>query len=172
MLFAIFLGLFVGILFFGGYLIGFYIYSFTILAIFALLNYFIRINIKEFVKSYFLTFFIIFLITIIIGFYITYGVDNVEHFVPFMNSPEVEKLSLDGYRIYIYMDFLSCLIFVLVFLTLFIILCLLQAYFFKCYSTGEKRKKISWFIGFICNISLIASCIAIIFEDINMKKLF
>ncbi|MBZ7936674.1 hypothetical protein H2279_08620 [Campylobacter sp. B0100352/1] len=125
-------------------------YILSVLIIFALLNYFIRINIKEFLKSYFLTFFIIFLITIIIGFYVTYDI-NTDSFLSFLDPPEVKKLSPDEYRAYIYINFLFDWICYLTLYAPFIVLCLLQAYFFKCYSTGVKRKKISLFIGFACS---------------------
>ncbi|TKX33246.1 hypothetical protein [Campylobacter taeniopygiae] len=150
---AIGLGWLFGVIFFFGFFfglakgLGFLI---IFLAIFALLNYFIRLNIKEFLKSYFLTFFIIFLITIIIGFYVTYGVDNVDRFV-LMDPPEVKKLLPDEYYIYIYLKALFQVFMFSTFFAPFIVLCLLQAYLFKCYSTGVKRKKISWFIGFVCS---------------------
>ncbi|TKX33255.1 hypothetical protein [Campylobacter taeniopygiae] len=140
------------ILFFGALFNEVKIYTFilSVLAIFALLNYFIRINIKEFLKSYFLTFFIIFLITIIIGFYVTYDI-NTDGFLSFLDPPEVKKLLPDEYHAYIYINFLFDWICYLTLYAPFIVLCLLQAYFFKCYSTGEKRKKISLLIGFVCS---------------------
>ncbi|TKX33247.1 hypothetical protein [Campylobacter taeniopygiae] len=157
------------ILFFGALFneVKFYTFILSVLAIFALLNYFIRINIKEFLKSYFLTFFIIFLITIIIGFYVTYGVDNVGHFV-LMDPPEVKKLLPDEYRIYICIGFLFGWICYLTLFAPFIVLCLLQAYFFKCYSTGVKRKKISWLIGFACS----SPFILIFFKYINDGNIY
>ncbi|TKX33254.1 hypothetical protein [Campylobacter taeniopygiae] len=149
---AVGLGWLFGMVFFfvGLFNVRVYITILSVLAIFALLNYFIRINIKEFLKSYFLTFFIIFLITIIMGFYITYGVDNVGRFL-IINSPKVKKFLPDEYRAYIYINFLFDWICYLTLYAPLIILCLLQAYFFKCYSTGIKRKKISWLIGFACS---------------------
>lgn len=44
--------------------------------------------------------------------------------------------------------------------------CLLQAYFFKCYSTGEKHKKLSWFIGFVCNIIILIASVYVVYENL------
>ncbi|TKX33256.1 hypothetical protein [Campylobacter taeniopygiae] len=165
-IFGIILSIFMGLILFSMIFIAVIIH-FTalssVLIIFSILNYWMRINIKEFVKSYFLTFFIIFLITIIIGFYITYGVDNVGHFV-LVDPPEVEKLSPQEYKAYNYFKFLTFITMFFFINTFIMFLCLLQAYFFKCYSTGVKRKKISWLIGFVCNVFiLIASAYTVRF---------
>ncbi|HEF1909853.1 TPA: hypothetical protein R8W40_001735, partial [Campylobacter jejuni] len=52
--------------------IEFYLTTLSVLVVFSILNYWIKINIKEFVKSYFLISFIIFFMAIVIVFYLTY----------------------------------------------------------------------------------------------------
>ncbi len=51
-------------------------------------------------------------------------------------------------------------------ITFIIFPCLLQAYLFKCYSTGEKRKKLSWLIGFVCNIFLLIASVYVVYENL------
>ncbi|EAL8748638.1 hypothetical protein DZC44_08710, partial [Campylobacter jejuni] len=117
-------------------------------------NYWIKINIKEFLKSYFLISFIIFFTAIIIIFYLTYDLETSRDLV-LLGPPEIEKLSPQEYKAHNYFDFLDGITFIFLVITFFILPCLLQAYLFKCYSTGEKRKKLSWFIGFLCNIIIL-----------------
>ncbi|EHP6672274.1 hypothetical protein KMX99_001805, partial [Campylobacter jejuni] len=120
----------------------------------SILNYWIKINIKEFVKSYFLISFIIFFMAIVIIFYLTYDLETSRGLV-LLDPPEIEKLSPQEYKAHNYFDFLGGITFIFLVITFFILPCLLQAYLFKCYSTEEKRKKLSWFIGFLCNIIIL-----------------
>ncbi|EGP1846651.1 hypothetical protein IV941_001829, partial [Campylobacter jejuni] len=121
---------------------------------FSIINYWIKINIKEFVKSYFLISFIIFFMAIVIIFYLTYDLETSRGLV-LLDPPEIEKLSPQEYKAHNYFDFLGGITFIFLVITFFILPCLLQAYLFKCYSTEEKRKKLSWFIGFLCNIIIL-----------------
>ncbi|RTJ21590.1 hypothetical protein [Campylobacter jejuni] len=134
--------------------IEFYLIALSVLIVFSILNYWMRINIKEFVKSYFLISFIIFFMAIVIIFYLTYDLETSRDLV-LLDPPEIEKLSPQEYKAHNYFDFLDGITFIFFTTTFFILPCLLQAYLFKCYSTGEKRKKLSWFIGFVCNIFLL-----------------
>ncbi|XAK36992.1 hypothetical protein AAID93_05675 [Campylobacter coli] len=135
-----------------------YLIALSVLIVFSILNYWIKINIKEFVKSYFLISFIIFFMTIVIVFYLTYDLETSRGLV-LLGPPEVEKLSPQEYKAHNYFGFLSGITIIFLAITFFILPCLLQAYFFKCYSTGEKRKKLSWFIGFVCNIFLLTASV-------------
>ncbi|HEB7710721.1 TPA: hypothetical protein RZJ44_001737, partial [Campylobacter jejuni] len=134
--------------------IKFYLTTLSVLVVFSIINYWIKINIKEFVKSYFLISFIIFFMAIVIVFYLTYDLETSRGLV-LLGPPEVEKLSPQEYKAYNYFGFLTCITMFFLVITFFILPCLLQAYLFKCYSTGEKRKKLSWFIGFLCNIIIL-----------------
>ncbi|EAI5295770.1 hypothetical protein UXW49_001806, partial [Campylobacter jejuni] len=127
--------------------IKFYLTTLSVLVVFSILNYWIKINIKEFVKSYFLISFIIFFMAIVIIFYLTYDLETSRGLV-LLDPPEIEKLSPQEYKAHNYFDFLGGITFIFLVITFFILPCLLQAYLFKCYSTEEKRKKLSWFIGF------------------------
>ncbi|HEG0615248.1 TPA: hypothetical protein SB591_001699 [Campylobacter coli] len=135
-----------------------YLIALSVLIVFSILNYWIKINIKEFVKSYFLISFIIFFMAIVIVFYLTYDLETSRGLV-LLGPPEVEKLSPQEYKAHNYFGFLSGITIIFLAITFFILPCLLQAYFFKCYSTGEKRKKLSWFIGFVCNIFLLTASV-------------
>ncbi|HEB9314125.1 TPA: hypothetical protein RZK23_001834 [Campylobacter coli] len=135
-----------------------YLIALSVLIVFSILNYWIKINIKEFVKSYFLISFIIFFTAIVIVFYLTYDLETSRGLV-LLGPPEVEKLSPQEYKAHNYFGFLSGITIIFLAITFFILPCLLQAYFFKCYSTGEKRKKLSWFIGFVCNIFLLTASV-------------
>ncbi|EAJ8743747.1 hypothetical protein BT029_07895, partial [Campylobacter jejuni] len=128
-----------------------YLIALSVLIVFSILNYWIKINIKEFVKSYFLISFIIFFMAIVIVFYLTYDLETSRGLV-LLGPPEIEKLSPQEYKAHNYFGFLSGITIIFFIITFFILPCLLQAYLFKCYSTGEKRKKLSWFIGFVCNV--------------------
>ncbi|ECO2508928.1 hypothetical protein FXT65_09105 [Campylobacter jejuni] len=134
--------------------IKFYLTTLSVLVVFSILNYWIKINIKEFVKSYFLISFIIFFMAIVIIFYLTYDLETSRDLV-LLGPPEIEKLSPQEYKAHNYFDFLGGITFIFLVITFFILPCLLQAYLFKCYSTEEKRKKLSWFIGFLCNIIIL-----------------
>ncbi len=138
--------------------IEFYLIALSVLIVFSILNYWIKINIKEFVKSYFLISFIIFFMAIVIVFYLTYDLETSRGLV-LLGPPEIEKLSPQEYKARNYFDFLGGITFIFLVITFFILPCLLQAYLFKCYSTGEKRKKLSWFIGFVCNIFLLTASV-------------
>ncbi len=142
-----------------------YLIALSVLIVFSILNYWIKINIKEFVKSYFLISFIIFFMAIVIIFYLTYDLETSRGLV-LLGPPEIEKLSPQEYKAHNYFDFLGGITFIFLVITFFILPCLLQAYFFKCYSTGEKRKKLSWFIGFVCNIFLLIASVYVIYENL------
>ncbi|HGQ6601366.1 TPA: hypothetical protein ACL01R_001770 [Campylobacter coli] len=151
-IFSIFWGL---ILFIASFTVArIYLIALSVLIVFSILNYWIKINIKEFVKSYFLISFIIFFMAIVIIFYLTYDLETSRGLV-LLGPPEIEKLSPQEYKAHNYFDFLGGITFIFLVITFFILPCLLQAYLFKCYSTEEKRKKLSWFIGFLCNIIIL-----------------
>ncbi len=120
-----------------------------------------RINIKEFVKSYFSIYFIIFFTAIIIIFYLSYDLETYRGYV--MLGPPV---SPQEYIVYKCSKFLIFINFIFFIITFFILPCLLQAYLFKCYSTGEKRKKLSWLIGFVCNIFLLIASVYVVYENL------
>ncbi|EAI4946929.1 hypothetical protein FCT40_08840 [Campylobacter jejuni] len=142
-----------------------YLIALSVLIVFSILNYWIKINIKEFVKSYFLISFIIFFTAIVIVFYLTYDLETSRDLV-LLGPPEIEKLSPQEYKAHNYFDFLGGITFIFLVITFFILPCLLQAYLFKCYSTGEKRKKLSWFIGFVCNIFLLIASVYVVYENL------
>ncbi|ECV9656390.1 hypothetical protein F2I44_09185, partial [Campylobacter jejuni] len=141
-----------------------YLIALSVLIVFSIINYWMRINIKEFVKSYFLISFIIFFMAIVIVFYLTYDLETSRGLV-LLGPPEIEKLSPQEYKAHNYFGFLSGITIIFFIITFFILPCLLQAYLFKCYSTGEKRKKLSWFIGFVCNVPILISSVYVIYEN-------
>ncbi|EDP0138503.1 TPA: hypothetical protein SFZ28_001778, partial [Campylobacter jejuni] len=138
-----------------------YLIALSVLIVFSIINYWMRINIKEFVKSYFLISFIIFFMAIVIVFYLTYDLETSRGLV-LLGPPEIEKLSPQEYKAHNYFGFLSGITIIFFIITFFILPCLLQAYLFKCYSTGEKCKKLSWFIGFVCNVPILISSVYVI----------
>ncbi|EOH3313651.1 hypothetical protein [Campylobacter jejuni] len=142
-----------------------YLIALSVLIVFSILNYWIKINIKEFVKSYFLISFIIFFMAIVIVFYLTYDLETSRSLV-LLGPPEIEKLSPQEYKAHNYFGFLSGITIIFFIITFFILPCLLQAYLFKRYSTGEKRKKLSWFIGFVCNIFLLIASVYVVYENL------
>ncbi|EMS9060698.1 hypothetical protein WLF53_001798 [Campylobacter jejuni] len=148
------LSIFVGSLLSIAVITKFYLIALSVLIAFSIINYWIKINIKEFVKSYFLVYFIIFFTAIVIIFYLTYDLEFYKSLV-LLDPPEIEKLSPQEYKAHNYFDFLGGITFIFLVITFIILPCLLQAYLFKCYSTEEKRKKLSWFIGFLCNIIIL-----------------
>ncbi|EAH6978137.1 hypothetical protein M1Q86_002003, partial [Campylobacter coli] len=150
---SITLSIFVGSLLSIAVITKFYLIALSVLIAFSIINYWIKINIKEFVKSYFLVYFIIFFTAIIIIFYLSYDIETSRSLV-LLGPLEVEKLSSQEYKAYNYFGFLTYITMFFLVITFFIFPCLLQAYLFKCYSTGEKRKKLSWFIGFVCNVPI------------------
>ncbi|EGD5426878.1 hypothetical protein LAI54_001823, partial [Campylobacter coli] len=151
---SITLSIFVGSLLSIAVITKFYLIALSVLIAFSIINYWIKINIKEFVKSYFLVYFIIFFTAIIIIFYLSYDIETSRSLV-LLGPLEVEKLSSQEYKAYNYFGFLTYITMFFLVITFFIFPCLLQAYLFKCYSTGEKRKKLSWFIGFVCNVPIL-----------------
>ncbi len=155
---SITLSIFVGSLLSIVVITKFYLTALAVFVIFSILNYWMRINIKEFVKSYFLISFIIFFMAIVIIFYLTYDLEASRGLV-LLGPPEVEKLSPQEYKVHNYFGFLFFTSIGFCTITFFILPCLLQAYLFKCYSTEEKRKKLSWFIGFVCNIFLLTASV-------------
>ncbi|EAH6213128.1 hypothetical protein GL532_09115, partial [Campylobacter jejuni] len=112
-----------------------YLIALSVLIVFSIINYWMRINIKEFVKSYFLISFIIFFMAIVIVFYLTYDLETSRGLV-LLGPPEIEKLSPQEYKAHNYFGFLSGITIIFFIITFFILPCLLQAYLFKCYSTG------------------------------------
>ncbi|MCV3385220.1 hypothetical protein L8X52_08470 [Campylobacter lari] len=161
---SIALSIFVGSLLSIVIIIKFYLTALAVFIAFSIINYWIKINIKEFVKSYFLISFIIFFMAIVIVFYLTYDLETSRGLV-LLDPPEVEKLSPQEYRVRNYFKFLTFATMFFLIITFFILPCLLQAYLFKCYSTEEKRKKLSWFIGFVCNIFLLIASVYVIYEN-------
>ncbi|HEG8064301.1 TPA: hypothetical protein SGZ48_001752, partial [Campylobacter jejuni] len=139
-----------------------YITALSVLIAFSIINYWMRINIKEFVKSYFLISFIIFFMAIVIIFYLSYDLEFYKSLV-LLDPPEIEKLSPQEYRVRNYFKFLTFATMFFLVITFIIFPCLLQAYLFKCYSTGEKRKKLSWLIGFVCNIFLLIASVYVVY---------
>ncbi|HEG0460337.1 TPA: hypothetical protein SB517_001866, partial [Campylobacter coli] len=133
---SITLSIFVGSLLSIAVITKFYLIALSVLIAFSILNYWIKINIKEFVKSYFLISFIIFFMAIIIIFYLSYDIETSRDLV-LLGPPEVEKLSPQEYRVRNYFKFLTFATMFFLIITFFILPCLLQAYLFKCYSTGE-----------------------------------
>ncbi|ECL1869022.1 hypothetical protein P0Q23_08430 [Campylobacter jejuni] len=138
-----------------------YITALSVLIAFSIINYWMRINIKEFLKSYFSIYFIIFFTAIIIIFYLSYDLETYRGYV--MLGPPV---SPQEYIVYKCSKFLIFINFIFFTITFIILPCLLQAYFFKCYSTGEKCKKLSWFIGFVCNVPILISSVYVIYENL------
>ncbi|ECP9175490.1 hypothetical protein FU732_08945, partial [Campylobacter jejuni] len=104
-----------------------YLITLSILIAFSILNYWMRINIKEFVKSYFLISFIIFFMAIVIIFYLTCDLETSRDLV-LLGPPEIEKLSPQEYKAHNYFDFLDGITFIFLVITFFILPCLLQAY--------------------------------------------
>ncbi|EAJ8157586.1 hypothetical protein BHV09_06875 [Campylobacter jejuni] len=162
---SITLSIFVGSLLSIAVITKFYLIALSVLIAFSIINYWIKINIKEFVKSYFLVYFIIFFTAIIIIFYLTYDLETSRGLV-LLGPPEVEKLSSQEYKAYNYFGFLTYITMFFLVITFIILPCLLQAYLFKCYSTGEKCKKLSWFIGFVCNVPILISSVYVIYENL------
>ncbi|HEF8513611.1 TPA: hypothetical protein SBF13_001809 [Campylobacter jejuni] len=162
---SITLSIFVGSLLSIAVITKFYLIALSVLIAFSIINYWIKINIKEFVKSYFLVYFIIFFTAIIIIFYLTYDIETSRDLV-LLGPPEVEKLSSQEYKAFNYFGFLTYITMFFLVITFFILPCLLQAYLFKCYSTGEKRKKLSWLIGFVCNIFLLIASVYVVYENL------
>ncbi|EAV9470840.1 hypothetical protein ACJCO0_000628 [Campylobacter jejuni] len=162
---SITLSIFVGSLLSIAVITKFYLIALSVLIAFSIINYWIKINIKEFVKSYFLVYFIIFFTAIIIIFYLSYDIETSRGLV-LLGPPEVEKLSSQEYKAYNYFGFLTYITMFFLVITFIILPCLLQAYLFKCYSTGEKRKKLSWFIGFVCNVPILISSVYVIYENL------
>ncbi|HEF7988271.1 TPA: hypothetical protein SBC02_001839 [Campylobacter jejuni] len=162
---SITLSIFVGSLLSIAVITKFYLIALSVLIAFSIINYWIKINIKEFVKSYFLISFIIFFMAIIIIFYLTYDLETSRSLV-LLGPPEVEKLSSQEYKAYNYFGFLTYITMFFLVITFFIFPCLLQAYLFKCYSTGEKHKKLSWLIGFVCNIFLLIASVYVVYENL------
>ncbi|EAH5383998.1 hypothetical protein D8934_08865 [Campylobacter jejuni] len=162
---SITLSIFVGSLLSIAVITKFYLIALSVLIAFSIINYWIKINIKEFVKSYFLISFIIFFMAIVIIFYLTYDLETSRSLV-LLDPPEIEKLSPQEYRVRNYFKFLTFATMFFLVITFFIFPCLLQAYLFKCHSTGEKRKKLSWFIGFVCNIFLLIASVYVVYENL------
>ncbi|EAI6452057.1 hypothetical protein CE026_08805, partial [Campylobacter jejuni] len=159
------LSIFVGSLLSIAVITKFYLIALSVLIAFSIINYWIKINIKEFVKSYFLVYFIIFFTAIIIIFYLSYDIETSRGLV-LLGPPEVEKLSSQEYKAYNYFGFLTYITMFFLVITFIILPCLLQAYLFKCYSTGEKCKKLSWFIGFVCNIIILIASVYVVYENL------
>ncbi|EAH6268184.1 hypothetical protein EIC24_08980, partial [Campylobacter jejuni] len=102
---------------------------------------------------------------IVIIFYLSYDLEFYKSLV-LLDPLEVEKLSSQEYKAYNYFGFLTYITMFFLVITFFIFPCLLQAYLFKCYSTGEKHKKLSWLIGFVCNIFLLIASVYVVYENL------
>ncbi|EKQ1592162.1 hypothetical protein P4X55_001749, partial [Campylobacter jejuni] len=100
-----------------------YLITLSILIAFSILNYWMRINIKEFVKSYFLISFIIFFMAIVIIFYLTYDLEFYKSLV-LLDPPEIEKLSPQEYRVRNYFKFLTFVTMFFLVITFIILPCL------------------------------------------------
>ncbi|ECQ9336927.1 hypothetical protein F0K51_09375, partial [Campylobacter jejuni] len=100
------LSIFVGSLLSIAVITKFYLIALSVLIAFSIINYWIKINIKEFVKSYFLISFIIFFMAIVIIFYLTYDLETSRDLV-LLGPPEIEKLSPQEYRVRNYFKFLT-----------------------------------------------------------------
>ncbi|EAH7118842.1 hypothetical protein J4F83_001918, partial [Campylobacter jejuni] len=103
---SITLSIFVGSLLSIAVITKFYLIALSVLIAFSIINYWIKINIKEFVKSYFLVYFIIFFTAIVIIFYLTYDLEFYKSLV-LLDPPEIEKLSPQEYRVRNYFKFLT-----------------------------------------------------------------
>ncbi|XAK45892.1 hypothetical protein AAID91_04700 [Campylobacter coli] len=141
-----------------------YFITLAVFIIFSIINYWMRINIKEFVKSYFLIFFVILFADIIGVFYFGYNIENPAKFTSLFL--EVKQLPSEEYLVFSCLAFLFIITMEFFIITFFILPCLLQAYLFKCYSTGEKRKKLSWFIGFVCNAPILIASVYVVYENL------
>ncbi|EHY1156369.1 hypothetical protein K1345_001861, partial [Campylobacter jejuni] len=93
------LSIFVGSLLSIAVITKFYLIALSVLIAFSIINYWIKINIKEFVKSYFLVYFIIFFTAIIIIFYLSYDLETSRGYV-MLGPPEIEELSPQEYIVY------------------------------------------------------------------------
>ena len=149
---SITLSIFVGSLLSIAVITKFYLIALSVLIAFSIINYWIKINIKEFVKSYFLVYFIIFFTAIIIIFYLSYDIETSRGLV-LLGPPEVEKLSSQEYKAYNYFGFLTYITMFFLVITFIILPCLLQ-------------KKLSWFIGFVCNVPILISSVYVIYENL------
>ncbi|EOI3922083.1 hypothetical protein ACMTU0_001917, partial [Campylobacter jejuni] len=105
------LSIFVGSLLSIAVITKFYLIALSVLIAFSIINYWIKINIKEFVKSYFLISFIIFFMAIVIIFYLTYDLETSRDLV-LLGPPEIEKLSPQEYKAHNYFDFLDGITFI------------------------------------------------------------
>ncbi|EGR6529709.1 hypothetical protein I6Q16_001770, partial [Campylobacter jejuni] len=124
---SITLSIFVGSLLSIAVITKFYLIALSVLIAFSIINYWIKINIKEFVKSYFLVYFIIFFTAIVIIFYLTYDLETSRSLV-LLDPPEIEKLSPQEYRVRNYFKFLTFATMFFLVITFIIFPCLLQAY--------------------------------------------
>ncbi|HIC4155397.1 TPA: hypothetical protein ACW3WD_001827, partial [Campylobacter jejuni] len=100
------LSIFVGSLLSIAVITKFYLIALSVLIAFSIINYWMRINIKEFLKSYFSISFIIFFTAIIIIFYLSYDLEFYKSLV-LLDPPEIEKLSPQEYRVRNYFKFLT-----------------------------------------------------------------
>ncbi|EJX7341260.1 hypothetical protein OEJ34_001914, partial [Campylobacter jejuni] len=123
---SITLSIFVGSLLSIAVITKFYLIALSVLIAFSIINYWIKINIKEFVKSYFLISFIIFFMAIVIIFYLSYDIETSRSLV-LLGPLEVEKLSSQEYKAYNYFGFLTYITMFFLVITFFIFPCLLQA---------------------------------------------
>ncbi|XAK36994.1 hypothetical protein AAID93_05710 [Campylobacter coli] len=83
-----------------------YFITLAVFIIFSIINYWMRINIKEFVKSYFLIFFVILFADIIGVFYFGYNIENPAKFTSLFL--EVKQLPSEEYLVF------SCLAFLFI----------------------------------------------------------
>ncbi|EFN3494578.1 hypothetical protein HLC49_001884, partial [Campylobacter coli] len=120
---SITLSIFVGSLLSIAVITKFYLIALSVLIAFSIINYWIKINIKEFVKSYFLISFIIFFMAIVIIFYLTYDLETSRDLV-LLDPPEIEKLSPQEYRVRNYFKFLTFVTMFFLVITFIILPCL------------------------------------------------
>ncbi|EOH2822979.1 hypothetical protein ACLZ7U_001712, partial [Campylobacter jejuni] len=93
-----------------------YITALSVLIAFSIINYWMRINIKEFVKSYFSIYFIIFFTAIIIIFYLSYDLETYRGYV--MLGPPVSPQEYIVYKCSKFLIFINFIFFTITFIIL------------------------------------------------------
>ncbi|EDO9668350.1 hypothetical protein GOU69_09290, partial [Campylobacter jejuni] len=91
-----------------------YITALSVLIAFSIINYWMRINIKEFVKSYFSIYFIIFFTAIIIIFYLSYDLETYRGYV--MLGPPVSPQEYIVYKCSKFLIFINFIFFTITFI--------------------------------------------------------
>ncbi|HED6982644.1 TPA: hypothetical protein R5256_001641, partial [Campylobacter jejuni] len=93
-----------------------YITALSVLIAFSIINYWMRINIKEFLKSYFSIYFIIFFTAIIIIFYLSYDLETYRGYV--MLGPPVSPQEYIVYKCSKFLIFINFIFFTITFIIL------------------------------------------------------